>query len=144
MHICVVIDHFSRRVMSVTPLEGPNAGWINNALESAIEKLGAPKHIISDQASVFTGGAFAELLRQWNVKLRFGAVGKHGGYLFNSTCRIFYSQRATTENLVNLRWSDGRLTSANGANGIRTHDLLHAMQALSQLSYGPRILTFGR
>jgi hypothetical protein len=25
----------------------------------------------------------------------------------------------------------------NGANGIRTHDLLHAMQALSHLSYGP-------
>ena len=29
----------------------------------------------------------------------------------------------------------------NGANGIRTHDLLHAMQALSQLSYGPRYKT---
>ena len=28
-------------------------------------------------------------------------------------------------------------TRGNGANGIRTHDLLHAMQALSQLSYGP-------
>ncbi len=26
----------------------------------------------------------------------------------------------------------------NGADEIRTHDLLHAMQALSQLSYGPR------
>lgn len=25
----------------------------------------------------------------------------------------------------------------NGDNGIRTHDLLHAMQALSQLSYTP-------
>ena len=25
----------------------------------------------------------------------------------------------------------------NGADEIRTHDLLHAMQALSQLSYGP-------
>lgn len=25
----------------------------------------------------------------------------------------------------------------NGADGIRTHDLLHAMQALSLLSYGP-------
>ena len=25
----------------------------------------------------------------------------------------------------------------NGADGSRTHDLLHAMQALSQLSYGP-------
>jgi hypothetical protein len=28
----------------------------------------------------------------------------------------------------------------NGADGGRTHDLLHAMQALSQLSYGPGIL----
>jgi putative transposase len=73
-----VIDHFSRKVMSVTPLEGPNAGWINNALESAIEKHGAPKHIISDQTGVFTGNVFAELLDSWNVKHRFGAVGKHG------------------------------------------------------------------
>jgi hypothetical protein len=53
-----------------------NAGWVYNALEIAIEKYGAPKHIISDQASVFTGGVFAELLRQWNVKPRFGAVEK--------------------------------------------------------------------
>jgi putative transposase len=64
--------------MSVSPLEGPNAGWINNALESAIEKHGAPKHIISDQASVFTGGVFAELLDSWNIKPRLGAVGKKG------------------------------------------------------------------
>ena len=27
--------------------------------------------------------------------------------------------------------------NSNGADEIRTHDLLHAMQALSQLSYGP-------
>ena len=27
--------------------------------------------------------------------------------------------------------------SENGADESRTHDLLHAMQALSQLSYGP-------
>ncbi len=78
IHIFVVIDHFSRKVMSVTPLEGPNAGWINNALERAIEEHGAPKHIISDQAGVFTGNVFAELLDSWNVKPRFGAVGKHG------------------------------------------------------------------
>ena len=78
IHICVVIDHFSRKVMAAVPLEGPNAGWINNALESAIEKYGAPKHIISDQATVFTGEVFAELLASWNIKPRLGAVGKHG------------------------------------------------------------------
>ncbi len=49
MHICVVIDHFSRKAMSVIPLEGRNAGWINNALECAIERHGSPKDIISDQ-----------------------------------------------------------------------------------------------
>ncbi len=76
--ICIAIDHFSRKIMSVTPLEGPNAGWINNALESAIQRHGAPKHIISDQASVFTGGVFAELLDSWNIRPRFGAVGQHG------------------------------------------------------------------
>jgi transposase InsO family protein len=62
----------------VAPLEGPNAGWIIEAMECAIRKHGTPKHIISDQASVFTGDAFAELLQQWNIKPRFGAVGKHG------------------------------------------------------------------
>ncbi|MHC4191873.1 MAG: transposase [Planctomycetota bacterium] len=78
IHVFVVIDHFSRKVMSVTPLEGPNAGWIINALENAMQKHGPPKHIISDQAKVFVGDAFAELLDSCNVKPRFGAIGKHG------------------------------------------------------------------
>ncbi len=74
----MAIDHFSRKVVCVAPLEGPNAGWIIEALEQAMQKYGAPKHIISDQASVFTGDVFAELLQQWNIKPRFGAVGKSG------------------------------------------------------------------
>jgi len=78
IHVCVAIDHFSRKVVCVAPLEGPNAGWIIDALERAIQKHGAPKHIISDQASVFIGDALAELLKHWNIKPRFGAVGKHG------------------------------------------------------------------
>ncbi|MHC4232757.1 MAG: DDE-type integrase/transposase/recombinase [Planctomycetota bacterium] len=78
IHVCVVIDHFSRKVVTAVPLEGPNAGWINNALESAIEKYGPPKHIISDQAHVFTGEVFAELLGKYNIKPRLGAIGKHG------------------------------------------------------------------
>jgi transposase InsO family protein len=76
--ICVVIDHFSRKVMAAVPLEGRNAGWINNALECAIKKHGPPKHIISDQASVFTGDVFAELVESRNIKPRLGAVGQHG------------------------------------------------------------------
>jgi len=62
IHIFVAIDHYSRKVVSVTPLEGPSSAWILEALENAFEKHGAPKHIISDQANVFTGDAYAELL----------------------------------------------------------------------------------
>ena len=64
--------------MAAVPLEGPNAGWINNALGSAIEKYGAPKHIISDQGGVFIGEVFAELLGKYNIKPRLGAIGNHG------------------------------------------------------------------
>ena len=74
----MAIDHFSRKVVCVAPLEGPNAIWIIEALEQALRKHGATKHIISDQASVFIGALFAELLKQWNIKPRLGGVGKHG------------------------------------------------------------------
>lgn len=98
IHICVVIDHFSRKVMAAVPLEGPNAGWINNTLESAIEKYGPPKHIISDQAHVFTGAVFAELLGKYNIKPRLGAIGKHGSIAVtervNKTIKYEWLKRA--------------------------------------------------
>jgi len=78
IQVLVAIDHFSRKVVCVAPLEEPNAGWIIEALGQAMQKHGAPKHMVSDQASVFVGDVFAELLKQWNIKPRFGAVGKHG------------------------------------------------------------------
>ena len=73
----VAVDHFSRMVTAVRPLEGPNAGWVVEALEGAFLRHGPPKHIISDQEGVFVSEVFRDLLSQWNVKQRFGAVGKH-------------------------------------------------------------------
>jgi len=77
-HILIAIDHYSRMVVAVSPLEGPNSGWIIDALEQAFERFGAPRHMIMNHDPVFTGGAFAELLDKWNVKPRFGAIGMHG------------------------------------------------------------------
>jgi putative transposase len=74
----VAIDHFSRKVVASCPLEGPNAGWVVEALEEAFSRHGAPKHLISDQEKVFTSDVFRDLLWRWHVKQRFGAVGKHG------------------------------------------------------------------
>lgn len=76
--VLVAIDHFSRAVIAVVPLEGPNAGWVVGAMEAAFSQHGAPRHLISDQEGVFTGEAFRDLLTRWSVKHRLGAVGKHG------------------------------------------------------------------
>ena len=74
----VAIDHFSRKVVASCPLEGPNAGWVVEALEDAFLRHGPPKHIITDQEGVFTSDVFRDLLWRWEVRQRFGAVGKHG------------------------------------------------------------------
>jgi transposase InsO family protein len=74
----VAIDHFSRAVTTVVPLEGPNAGWVVQAMEEAFLQYGTPRHLISDQEGVFISDAFRDLLIRWDVKPRFGAVGKHG------------------------------------------------------------------
>ncbi len=77
-YVLVAIDHYSRKVVCCSPLEGPNAGWTIETLEQAIEIHGSPKHIISDQEPIFTSDAFAEFVDNFNMKQRFGAVGKHG------------------------------------------------------------------
>jgi transposase InsO family protein len=74
----LAVDHFSRMVTAVCPLGGPNAGWVVEVLEDAFLRHGPPKHIISDQEGVFVSDVFAALLRDWNIRHRFGAVGKHG------------------------------------------------------------------
>ena len=76
--VLVGIDHCSRMVTATCPLEGPNAGWVVGALEEAFRRHGPPKHIVTDQEGVFISDAFRDLLIRWNVKQRFGAVGKHG------------------------------------------------------------------
>ena len=77
-YLLVIIDHYSRKVISSRPMEGPNTGWALNIIEDTIEVFGAPKHIITDQGSIFTGIVFADFLAQWDIKHRLGAVNKHG------------------------------------------------------------------
>jgi len=77
-YVLVAIDHYSGTLVYCCPLEGPNAGWTISSLEQSVEVYGAPKHIISDQESVFTSEAFTEFVNNYDIKHRLGAVGKHG------------------------------------------------------------------
>jgi transposase InsO family protein len=66
-YVLVAIDHFSRKIVSVMPLEGPNAGWMIEAMTESFEKHGSPKHIVSDQEPVFRSGAFSDLLEKSEI-----------------------------------------------------------------------------
>jgi len=78
IYVLVAIDHFSRKVVAVSPLEGPSTGFVINALEAAFENIGKPKHLITDHGSVFTSAAFREFNDSNRVKIRYGAIGEHG------------------------------------------------------------------
>jgi hypothetical protein len=57
--------------------------------------------------------------------------------------------RANTAKLAGLKGGGKKLFEIGGADGIRTHDLLDAIEARSQLRHGPtegqqRMLTFAR
>jgi transposase InsO family protein len=80
IYIFVAIDHYSRKVITVIPLEGANAGWVINAQEAAFAQFGVPKYLVSDQGPQFTCAALVEFLSldAYKVQHRFGAVGQHG------------------------------------------------------------------
>jgi len=120
--VLVAIDHFSRKVVASCPLEGPNAGWVVEALEDAFLQHGAPRHIISDQEGIFVSEVFAALLWDWNIKQRFGAVGKHGSI-------------AVTERAI-LTLKQEWLRMPNG-DGTAPHGPGAASKSAGMSSHGP-------
>jgi transposase InsO family protein len=78
--VVVVLDHFSRRVQGFQVCDQkPDAQALCAFLGRTIAKVGAaPRHLISDQESMFTSDGFRAWCRRRGIRLRYGAVGKHG------------------------------------------------------------------
>jgi len=78
--VAVVLDHYSRRVMGVAVFpEPPDSKMIRTLLGRAIRQAGtAPKYIICDKGSQFWCDDFQRWARRRNIRLRFGAIGRHG------------------------------------------------------------------
>jgi putative transposase len=79
--LAVVVDHFSRRIVSIGVFaKRPDCRTVCALLERAIRHAHAePKYIISDRDRIFDCRAF----RQWAKRKgmnppRYGAIGKHG------------------------------------------------------------------
>ena len=77
--IAAVIDVFSRMPLATRVLfTEPSAHAIAELFREAVERFGAPRHFVSDQGSQFTAYTFRYLLKDLDVRQRFGAIGKTG------------------------------------------------------------------
>ena len=78
--VAVVIDHFSRRALGrATYKKEPSEADVEKCLDRTSRKSGVrPAHMITDQGRQFTADRFERWLDRWNIKRRFGAVGKYG------------------------------------------------------------------
>jgi transposase InsO family protein len=76
--VLVAVDHFSRKVVSVSPLYGSDVDWSIEGMKKAFREHGPPAEMISDSDPVFACLAFRDLLRRWGVGQRFGKLGEPG------------------------------------------------------------------
>jgi transposase InsO family protein len=76
----VILDHYSRRVMSITAFKAlPTSEAVQKLLDYAIDEAGtAPKYLISDKAKQFWCPEFKDWCDRKGITPRFGAVGKKG------------------------------------------------------------------
>ena len=99
--VAVVIDHFSRSVVGFAVFQKkPSSQEIQAFLGRAIRRASyAPRHLITDRDKPFDCQAFKAWCRRRNIRLRFGAVGKHGSIA--SIERFIRSmKRECTRNLI--------------------------------------------
>ena len=104
--VAVVVDHYSRRVISVGVFDvPPDCRAICSFLGRAIGRTGnAPKYLVCDRDSIFDCQAFRRWVKQKGIKPpRYGAVGKHGGIAVVERFILTMKNEATRRILVPQR-----------------------------------------
>ena len=78
--VAVIVDHFSRRVMgAATFYRQPTSEAVRALLGRTIRAAKAPpKYLICDRGPQFDCQGFRGWCRRRNIRLRYGAIGKHG------------------------------------------------------------------
>ena len=127
--VVVVLDHFSRRVQGFQVFERkPDARALCAFLGRTIGKIGAaPRHLISDQESMFTSDGFRGWCKRRRIALRYGAVGKHGSIAIVERFIRSMKHECTRRIVVPLRRERTRREIAiyvEWYNGHRPHDAL--------------------
>jgi putative transposase len=148
--VVVVLDHFSRRVQGFAVFEKkPGARALCAFLGRTVRAVGtAPRHLISDQESMFTSDGFRAWCKRRAIGLHYGAVGKHGSIAIVERFIRSMKHECTRRLLVPLRRERTRREIAiyvewynthrpHSALGVRTPDEVYG--GLSPACEKPRL-----
>jgi putative transposase len=81
LYLVVIMDWYSRYVLSWKLSNTLDAGFCVNALQEALQK-GSPEIFNTDQGSQFTGEAFISLLEQRGIRISMDGKGSYNDNLF--------------------------------------------------------------
>jgi len=78
--VAVILDNYSRRVMGTDVFYGqPTSEKVRAFLGRTISNVGsAPEYLICDRGVQFDNDGFRRYCKKKGIKIRYGAVGKHG------------------------------------------------------------------
>ncbi len=128
--VAVVIDHYSRRIMSVTSFKhSPTSRSVQYFLECAMDSTSAkPKYIVSDKGQQFWCDLFKDWCDHHGITPRFGAVGQHGSIALIERFILTLKKEDMRIILVPLRTDAFQLELryfSNWYNHSRPHSSLH-------------------
>jgi transposase InsO family protein len=103
--ICVIEDHYSRRIMGITLFDRePTSKAVRAFFGRVIHSTGgAPKHLVCDQGTQFTHKDFKPWCKRKGIKPRFGALGEHGSIAVVERLILTLKQSIALLPLVPLR-----------------------------------------
>lgn len=81
-YLVVVVDGFSRKVLSWRVSNSLDTGFCVEALEEALHRYGAPEIFNTDQGTQFTSEGFLTVLQQHDIRISMDGKGRALGNVF--------------------------------------------------------------
>ncbi|WP_321160097.1 MULTISPECIES: IS3 family transposase [unclassified Synechocystis] len=125
-YLVVIMDWYSRRVLSWRISNTMDVKFCCNALEEALEKYGKPEIFNSDQGSQFTSKEFTQILLQAEVKISMDGRGRCFDNIFIE--RLWRSLKY--ELIYIYEFEDGRHLNQEIKNWINWYNYERFHQAL--------------
>jgi len=127
MYLCAIIDLHSRYVIGWGISNSMTCEWVNEIVQDAIHRHGAPEILNSDQGSQFTSNEYVSLLKSHGIKISMDGKGRALDNIFIE--RLW--RRLKYEDVYIKDYQDGLSLHQGMVSYFGNYNDLHPHQSLS-------------